>query len=377
MDVIQLLTDLVRIPSVNATLGGEGEAELADRLADELARLGGDVTLAAVDGQPAPNLIAVFRGPADGKTLVFESHLDTVPLAEPDPGVRLADGRLYGRGACDTKGSAAPMVAAIARLLDEGLPGTVVFAGAVDEESHMAGSRALVDQLPPVDAVVIGEPTSLRPVRVHNGIVRFAITAHGESAHTSKAFLGRNAIVSAAELVRALEYRLLPLLETRGHELIGPALLTAAVIRGGTAPNVVPDRCEVVFDRRVAPGEDISEVLAEIDAVVEAVAADGHDIVRSEPFISLPAVDTPEDQAVVRAAVEATTEDLGVQTSPGGVPYATDACTLSGGGIPAVVLGPGSIDQAHTADEWVELEEVERAVDVYAGTARRFLAGGP
>src|SRR3712207_1280111 len=146
------------------------------------------------------------------------------------------------------------MVAAMATLADSGEErATVVFAGVADEEHAMLGSRLLVDQLPAVDAAVVGEPTSLAPVRAHNGIARITIETHGRTAHTSRAHLGINAISAAARVVSALEERLLPLLEARAHPLAGAALLTPAVISGGVAPNVVPDRCRLLVDRRLAP----------------------------------------------------------------------------------------------------------------------------
>ncbi len=357
-DVVELLELLVRIDSVNPSLDerGAGEREVAQAYVQVLEELGLKTsTHEAVDGRA--NVMAVRLG--EGPTLLLESHMDTVPQpATPIP-VRREDGRLIGRGACDTKASGAAMVAALAQLAASDEPhATVIFAATVDEESGQRGSGALLEHLPRVDGAVIGEPTSLRPVRVHNGVMRLALTAHGTPAHTSHAHRGDNAISAAARAITSLETHVRP----RSHELAGPALLTAAVIRGGTAVNVVPERCEVLLDRRLGPAEAPEEALAEIDAALEG--CDG-DVRREEPFLALRGADTDAGHPLVRAAEEAS----GAPAE--GAAYCTDAARLNGeGGIPFVVLGPGSIEQAHTVDEWVALDEVRRAVDVYARIAR-------
>jgi acetylornithine deacetylase/succinyl-diaminopimelate desuccinylase-like protein len=373
MDPVELLEELVQIDSVNPAMGGPGEREIVARLAEVLRDLGLDLsTPEVVDGRR--NLIATLSGTPGTPTLLLEAHLDTVAMPEGGLAVRRTGDRLAGRGTCDTKGSAAAMVAAIAQLAsshDE--RATVVFAGVADEEHVMLGSRALVEQLPPVDAAVIGEPTSLEPVRVHNGLARFTIETHGRSAHTSRAHLGVNAISAAGRVVSALEDRLLPLLEARAHPLAGPALLTPAVIRGGVAPNVVPDRCRLSMDRRLAPGENPDAALAEIDELLNGLRESGDRITREAPWALLEAVETPAGHPVIRLAEESVEAVLGRSVTAGGVPYGTDASNLSGiGGIPCVVLGPGSIDHAHTDDEWVPLRQIRQGAAIYAEMARRF-----
>ena len=377
MDVLALLEDLVRIESVNKSLGGSGEAEVVDRVAAELRDLGAKVTTPEVPGVGV-NVVGTLEGDGNGPVLMLEAHLDTVPLPAAGHQVRRTEDRLYGRGSCDTKASAAAMIAAMQRLASaDTLPGTIVFAGVADEEAIMLGAKALVDQVDGVDGVVIGEPTSLRPVRASNGFGRIRVVTHGRAAHTSKAHLGVNAVSAAALVVRTLEAEISVALADRAHPLAGPALLTASVIHGGGAPNIVPDRCEIVLDRRIAPGEDPQEALAEIDAVLDRLRSDGHEITRDEPFALLPGVATAADDPIVQAAVAACWDVLGVRATPEGVPYSTDACYLSGvGNIPSVVFGPGSIDQAHTDDEWVDLDEVVRGVDVYESMCRTFLQTG-
>jgi acetylornithine deacetylase len=361
VNVAQLLERLVRIDSVNPGLDerGRGEAEVARELVGALEGLGLEVsTHEVLDGRP--NVMAVL--PGEGRTLLLESHMDTVPQPGTPIPVRVEDGRLSGRGACDTKASGAAMVGALARLAEGSEPhATVVFAATVDEESGQRGSGALLEHLPHVDGAIVGEPTRLRPVRVHNGVLRIRLVAHGRPAHTSHAHHGVNAISAAARAIGALEAGIRP----RSHALAGPALLTAAVIRGGTAANVVPERCEVLLDRRLGPAEPPAEAIAEIDAVLDGYRAAGDDVRRDEPQLALAGAETPAAHPLVRAAEAAT------DAPAEGAAYCTDAARLNGtGGIPFVVLGPGDIELAHTEHEWVPLDDVRRGVDVYVSIAR-------
>jgi acetylornithine deacetylase len=378
IDPLDLLEELVAIDSVNPAMGGPGEAEIVRRLAALLRELGLEVsTPASLDGERT-NLIGVLPGTLDAAGLLFEAHLDTVAQpANPIRPVRTVDQQI-GRGACDTKGSAAAMIAAIASLGHAGEPRpTLVFAGVVDEEYHMRGSRALVDELPSVAGAIIGEPTSLRPIRAHNGIVRFRVLTHGRPAHTSRAQLGVNALSVAARVIDALDAHVSVRLLDSPHPLTGPALLTAAMIEGGVADNIVPERCEIRYDRRIAPGEDVESALAEIDRVLDELRAHGDGITLEKPSIALPAVETPADHPLVTLAEEAASRALVSVVVAEGVPYGTDASNLSGiGGIPCVVLGPGSIDVAHTDHEAVALAEVTAATAIYTEMARRFAGVG-
>lgn len=370
MDVRTLLEDLVRINSVNASLGGPGEEEVGEAIAEVLRSIGANVEFAPVPGN-APNVIGTFPGPAGAPVVLLESHLDTVPLPPGGLATDRHGDRLAGRGTCDTKASAVAMLAALQRLVDTGGVGaTLVFAGVVDEEATMQGAAALPAQLGQVDAAIIGEPTSLRPIRANNGFARITITVDGVAAHSSKAHLGRNALTSAARVAVALEDQLLPRLAARSHPLTGPALVTPTVLQAGTAPNVVPDRAELVVDRRIAPGEDPDVAVAELDELLDQLRADGHGITRHPPTVILAGVETPPGSAVVEAALDASRRALGPDVTVDGVPYSTDACRLGIAGIPCVILGPGSIDQAHTVDEWVDLTEVDRCVTVYEGVVR-------
>lgn len=371
MNPVDLLEELVQIDSVNPSMGGPGEDAMVRRLSQLFVELGLEVRTPEV-AEGRRNLIALLPGDSNRPTLVLEAHLDTVAMPQKSLAVERKDGRLTGRGACDTKGACAAMITAIAEVAGEVDRAPVIFAGVVDEEAAMLGSRALVDQLPSVGGAIIGEPTSLVPARVHNGLTRFKVVAHGRSAHTSRSHLGVNAIAAASRVVLALQ-DLAQRLADRTHPLAGPASVTPAMIRGGQAPNVVPERCEVVVDRRLSPGEDAEAALAEIDGLLDDLREEGDDIVMEAPYLVLPSMETPAAHPLVAIVEDAVEKVMGARVPARGVPYGTDASNLSGvGGIPSVVLGPGSIDQAHTADEWVPIREVEQAAKIYAEIIRRF-----
>jgi len=270
------------------------------------------------------------------------------------------------------------MVAAARIAASDGPRPTVVVAGVCDEEYIMRGAVALADHLPPADLLIVGEPTSLVPARAHNGFIRFEATVVGRSAHSSRAELGINAIEKAGALLARLEATLIAeRREHPGHELAGKALLSATLIAGGLAPNIVPDRCVITFDRRVSPHEDPGAVLEEIHASIRAFAADlGVEVELPDPFVSLKGFETPAESAGVLAVERASSAVLGRPVKAIGVTYSTDACAFQvRDDLPCVVFGPGSIDQAHTEDEWVDLDEVDVATDIFEQIIRELAPG--
>lgn len=374
LDPVALLEQLISVNSVNPSLGGPGESELALLVAGLLRDAGSHVDLHEVE-PGRPNVLATLAGGDLRPSLLFEVHLDTVPWPREPMVMGRSGARINGRGACDAKGSLAAMLAAFFRVGQRDVRPPVAFAAVVDEEVYMAGSLALLPHLPPLAGAIVGEPTSLLPVRAHNGLVRFRVVARGRAAHTSRAYLGRNAVAAGARVVLAIEDELRPRCAARAHPLTGPALVTASVIRGGTAVNLVPDWCEVEVDRRLAPGEEPATALEEIDELLDGLRRSGDDLLRESPVAVQRALETPADHPLVRAAERAATADSRSAVSAIGVPFGTDASNLSGvGRIPCVVLGPGSIDQAHSADEWVEAEDIRSAVGLYERLVDEFMA---
>ena len=374
--LVSRLADLVAINSVNASLaGGPGEQAMADYVSQVARGMGADVEQHEVE-PGRPNVLArIDRGRP--RTLMFECHLDTVGLA-PMPDAltpRIEGGRLYGRGSADPKGSLAAMLSVLeSAAADPAFPVNLWLAGSMDEEITMRGSRALAERRPAVDGVIVGEPTNLQPIVAHKGVLRWLVRTAGVAAHSATPERGRNAIFDMQTVIGALRAGIEPGLARSMHPRLGPATWSVGVIAGGEAVNVVPDACQIDCDRRLLPGEDPAAVLAEVDRALDRVReADAElRVEREAPYVHVPPMETDADEPVVRATVRAL-KLAGCDPTLAAVAYATDASMLASiGGLPAVVLGPGDIAQAHTNNEWIELAELEAAVGVYRGICEAF-----
>ncbi|MGC9319039.1 MAG: M20 family metallopeptidase [Armatimonadota bacterium] len=367
-ELIDLHAAMVRLPSVNPCGRppegpNEGEAHMSRFVHDWLAERGIEARLQPV--KPGrENVIARVPG-REEPPLAFEAHMDTVsvegmtiPPFEP----RISDGRMYGRGSCDTKASLAAMMMALVRVADgDPPPRSIVLVAAVDEEYLHSGARRYLEESGPLAGAVVGEPTGLRVVVAHKGALRVRAITHGVSAHSSNPEKGVNAIYRMARVVRALERFSDELRERDEHRLVGGPTLSVGTISGGTAVNVVPDRCECMVDRRLIPGETPDGAYEEIAAVLEEPLQDGDEL---EATLKDHPVETAIDEPIVQQARRAVHEVTG-NDEPVGVAYCTDGCDFAAHGDPLVVLGPGDIAQAHTADEWIEVRQVELAAEIY------------
>jgi acetylornithine deacetylase len=273
---------------------------------------------------------------------------------------------LYGRGACDTKAGLAAMMWALAEISDSGVsPGCEVWVvSTVDEEHSFQGVLKLRESLRAAGAVV-AEPTQLRMVVASKGCVRARITVKGRAAHSSKPELGLNAITLMARLLCSLDAER-ERLARRIHPLVGSPTLSVGLIQGGTQVNIVPADCSIAFDRRLIPGEDPDDVLAEYSALLDNFKARHPEV---EAILEAPMVkDWPLETALespVARCVAGVLRGFGLDPGPAGVPFGSDASKLSQSAIPSIIFGPGSIDQAHTTEEYVELEQVDTAFEVY------------
>jgi succinyl-diaminopimelate desuccinylase len=356
----KLLSDLVALPSVNPAFlpenhGRAGEQRVADYLAAVAVASGLDVAFQTVLSSRA-NLIARLSPPGKiSQRVLLAPHLDTVNADDFLP--RIRNGRLHGRGACDTKGSVASMLSA---LCDVAMSGArpreteIIFAGLIDEENAQAGSRALAASGLKADLAIIGEPTRLQVVTAHKGDVWLRLETRGKAAHGSRPELGRNAVQMMAQVVNTLETDYAAKLRKRSHPLLGPATINVGTIQGGTQPNIVPDRCTISIDRRTLPGETEAGVRREIGTFLAKRKLKVS--FANEKLAPCLPMETSADAPLVRRFLRAAR-----QRKPMGVHFFCDAAIFAAAGIPSVVFGPGDIAQAHTADEWISLPSLERA----------------
>jgi acetylornithine deacetylase/succinyl-diaminopimelate desuccinylase family protein len=366
----ELLAELVRRPSQNPMglpLSGPGFGEAA--VTDFLEALFREWNLRYLRQPVLPgreNIIAFCPGREGAPVFLWEAHQDTVPAGDMVEAFRprIENGRLYGRGACDVKGALAAMLAALGRLMAEPKERRygIVLACVVDEEYTFRGVRELVKLPLEVHGAIVAEPTRLQIIVAHKGIVRWRIHTQGRSCHSSQPELGVNAIYRMAGVVQAVEQYAEWLRSYRRDPRLGPATLSVGRIEGGISANIVPERCTIDLDRRVLPGEELDQVPKELaDFLGRTIGPNGWH--QEEPWMALPPLSPEGKEALVARLREAVYEVRG-RADIGTVAYGTDASTLQAAGIPCVVFGPGDIAQAHTAEEWIALDELEQAAEI-------------
>jgi acetylornithine deacetylase len=373
--LLRTLSDLIHINSVNpAYLAGRPEKEIQDFVFEFFSSRGID----AVEQQVSPgraNVIAKLPGRNTSRRIIFEAHSDTagvedMAIAPFEPEIK--HGRIYGRGACDTKAGLAAMMHAAADLKcsNASLSSEVWVVATVDEE-HLARGAVKLREGSMASAAVVSEPTGMKVIVASKGCLRWRITVRGKAAHSSKPHLGVNAIEQMGRVLDALRSETARL-HSLSHPLTGPPTLMVGLIQGGSQVNMVPERCWIEVDRRLTPGEDQEEVLNSYRALLEELGSTypGLHATMESPTVQEPPCEIPVGSTVVRTAVQVLKE-LGMDDEPGGVPFGSNANKLSEVQIPCIVLGPGSIDQAHTAEEYVEIDQLEKAFVVYRELMKR------
>lgn len=383
-DAVALTRELVRVDSRNPTLvsGAPGEGRVARVLADVLSSWGFRVDVReAAPGRP--NVIARVGNALSGsRTLMFNGHIDVVGVegmthAPWDATVR--DGRLYGRGSSDMKAGVAAMCAAAARASTASggsLDGEIILTAVVDEEYSSVGTRALMADGLRADAAIVTEPTNLAIMPAHKGFVWVDVVVHGRAAHGSKWDVGVDAIRNAGLLLAALDALDAELLPSREHTLLGRPSLHASTIEGGIGLSTYSDRCHFTIERRTIPGESTAAVMSEIEEAFARVRARRPELdARVSLIFEQPPSDVPIEAPIVRAldgAIRACGEEVHVT----GMSAWTDAAILNDAGIPAICFGPGDIALAHAAEEYVRVEEIERATLVLAALAMEWTHKG-
>jgi acetylornithine deacetylase/succinyl-diaminopimelate desuccinylase family protein len=360
---IELTQQLVRIPSVNPMGGPDDDPIYSEKnVADFVFQL-----LQANDAHPTrqgvekhPNVVASIEQ-GRTQTLLLTAHMDTVShenmtISPFDPVIK--DGRLYGRGSCDTKASLAIFLDAFLEAMRDPsrLKYNLVFAAVHDEEYSFAGSRLLAASGVAADWAITGEPTKLRVLHAHKGVCRFVVSTRGTSAHSALPWLGDNAIYKAAAVIEAIkDYA--AIVERNEHPALGKATASLGIIAGGTTINTVPNQCVLKVDRRLLPGETPASVL---DPLHAALAARKCIADVAQPFLFAGAV-WNDPKSPCCESLQSACKAAGTEPSLGTADYATDACTLQAVGIPTLVFGPGDIAQAHTTGENIDVEEILQA----------------
>jgi acetylornithine deacetylase/succinyl-diaminopimelate desuccinylase-like protein len=313
------------------------------------------------------SLLITIPGSTVAPGTLLEAHIDTAPADDwldcafrP----RREGSTVFGRGACDDKGSLAAMVLTLLELLESGQrpPQTVYFLAAGDEEYAQTGIKKFLAELPaPIGRGIFGEPTECVPVVQHKGTIRWDITVHGRTAHTSQPEIGRNAIIDMTRVISHLaKYQEELRRGVQSPWMSGPTL-TVTMIRGGRTRNAVPDECTIAVDFRILPGMDRCRSVQDLFASLEAQKIS---LTHSDFQCFAPALNTSPDSPFVQAALSICREELGRDMVLAGVPYGSDACWIPEG-VPAIVLGPGDIAKAHGVDECVDLGQVARCAAIY------------
>lgn len=376
-DAVALTAALVRVDSRNPSLvdGAPGEYAVAQLLADVLHAWGFRVELQeAAPGRP--NVIARIGRSSGGRSLMFNGHLDVVGTDgmthAPFDGDRRQE-RIFGRGSSDMKAGVAAMCAAAVRAAaDVDFPGEIIVTGVVDEEFESLGTRALVASGIRADAAIVTEPTRLAIMPAHKGFVWIDVTLRGRAAHGSRWDIGIDAIRHAGLLLAELDRLDNDVLPKRGHPLLGRPSIHASLIEGGAGMSTYPERCLLRLERRTIPGERVAEAVGEVEAACGRLRA------RRPTFAAELAVgvtqspsDVPVDAPIVRALDDALRR-CGEPIRIEGMSAWTDAAILNDAGIPAICFGPGDITLAHAAEEYVIIEEIERATTVLTDLARQW-----
>jgi len=359
--VVELLQALIQIPSVNPHgepgTDGVGEKGMAECLAGYLQRLGAEVELREVLPD-RPNVIAHWPGAIPGKPrLLFAPHTDTVSVAGMiiDPfGGDIREGRVWGRGASDTKGSMATMLWALKEMRDRlrHLSHEIWFTGLMGEEVSQHGSRALAAE-ERFDFVIAGEPTGLDAVHTHKGSAFVNLRTHGRSAHGSRPELGKNAIDKMLDVLAYFRGEFSADCAKHTDPVLGSSTISIGTIRGGSKTNIIPDACEASVDWRIVPSQYRPGIIEELATVLRRICPDVEvDAIPAPPLYTDPA------HPMLRKLAECGANLVGA-------PWFCDACFFAAQGMPSIALGPGSITQAHTADEWIAVSELERGVEFF------------
>src|SRR5229473_4928561 len=373
-EIVELLRQLVAIDSINPDLvpGGAGEEKIARFIADWFERSG----LEVVWDEPAPgrpNVIGIARGTGGGRSLLLNAHMDTVGVVgmqrPHDPFIK--DNHLYGRGAYDMKGGLAAIMAAGAAAKKRGLRGDVIVTAVADEEYASIGTSSIARHWH-ADAAIVTEPTELNICTAHKGFAWLDIETEGVAAHGSRPDLGVDAIVKMGKVLVGLEELDRSLRSAPSHRLLGSGSIHASLISGGQELSSYPERCILSVERRTVPSETAQDVEFQVRQILDQLAAsDAAFNAALKTTLLRPAFEVSQDEPIVQVVRRHAAAIPGQEPGIIGATAWMDSAILSAAGIPTVIFGPGG-EGAHAVVEWVDLEQVQRCVEVLVASAEEF-----
>lgn len=377
--LIEYLDDLVAIGSVNPEYDWEGdqvgEQAISNYLIETLEDIGFSVETEEVEKE-RPNVVGRI-GEGQPK-LLLTGHTDTVPPGDEEnwshnPFELVRKGKcLQGLGVSDMKGSIASMLQAAEDLNPEVLGGELIYAFVVDEEYYGKGTEKLVSREHfTSDGAIVGEPTSLKICTAHKGVVRYNINVKGEAVHSSRPWAGKNAISYGKKAIDRLEKQHTEL-QNESHPLLDPPTLSVTMIDGGNAPNIIPENCKITVDRRTFPEEEKGDIKKSIRRTLNEIDDFDYEM---EEIVSAQGMKTDTSSRIVQTSAEAAEEVLNNQQEFIGLNISTDGRFLvNRKKIPTIILGPGDVEMAHSADERIELEKLEKATLIYRKCIEKFLS---
>lgn len=377
-ELINLLCEMIRIDSRNTIpIEQEGKHVATEQAMGEFAgKVMRQYGFKEVEFHPIapqrPNVLGIYEQNADFPVLAFEAHLDTVgtdgmtiPPFEPD----IRDGRIYGRGSCDTKGSMAAMLTACRLIIAEKLPVNLLFLASSAEETGCQGAPFWDLQRWQVGGIIIGEPTLNQPIIAHKSHLTFELHCRGKAAHGSRPEAGDNAIFKAGKLLAYLQDIVIPELSATDKKGFASGnTLSVGLINGGSKANIIADHCSITCDVRLLPGSGDAQAFLN-QLCHQASTALGFPVELGYTHIS-PAMESADGHPLLLRIQEAM-QNLQLPCTPGKVAYCTDGGILSSKGYPCIILGPGDILNAHAAVEFVEIEQLEQAARIYLEVARQ------
>lgn len=382
-EVVKLLQDMVAIPSHIDC--GHYETKMADFVYEYCSNLGFECEREFVDGE-RNNVYVRLRGTGGGPTLLLNGHMDTVPpfnmTVDPYAG-EIKDGCVWGRGTNDMKGALACMITAMAAIKRSGLKlkGDVLFTGVTAEEEAGAGTETFVLNGGTADGAIVGEPCGYEYTIGHRGLVWLEIKVEGVTVHGGQAQNGINAISMASRLIERINTKLVPEINKRQNEYMGPAIMNYGKIFGGDQVSTVAGECTIQIDRRFVPGETVDSVMAEYQAIIDELHAEDPKFkatlapmpegLMKELYLA-PLIPQPESK-IVKCVEKVLYNHLGEPAPMCTTRGWSDAATLSSfGKIPTVVFGPGNTKFSHTKNEHIAIEQLYNFTDFYANIAADF-----